>query len=408
MLPTSHFAPMPSVAPHAPEMLLARFDEFIDSASRLEVSHRELQEEVIRLRRELEERNQALEQSLREVESTRRVLLRLLEALPCGVVLLDTAGEKPLIANPEAQRLLWPAGGQRNYVPLPLRYVVQRSRSNRAVNSIDEEVYNDATTPAHWLSIRATRVMFASHAPEAHYLLIIQDISSQKSMADERERERNTLALSEMSSVLAHEIRNPLGAMELFVSLLQTEGQLNPEAGRWANQLSAGVRTLSAIVNNVLQTYTRGKLHRSRLDLREFLKDCCDFLTPLAQSSSMSLKCLCEEAELAFEGDEAAMRQVIVNLCMNSIRHSQEGSTLTLSASRKASGGLHLCVADEGCGIAPDVLPRIFEAGFSGGGQSSGLGLAVCRRIVEAHGGTIGVLSTGSQGTTMFVELPAL
>jgi signal transduction histidine kinase len=399
---------MPPANASNPEVLLARFDEFIESASRLETSHRELQDEVVRLRRELEDRNLALEKSLREVESTRQVLLRLLEALPCGVVLLDTAGEKPLIANPEAQRLLWPAGGNRTYVPLPLQYVVQRSMSGTTDASIEEEVYNDATNPPHWLAVRATRVMFSSHAPEAHHLLIIQNISTQKTVEEERERARNSLALAEMSSVLAHEIRNPLGAMELFISLLQTQGNLNGECLEWTNQLSAGVRTMTALVGNVLQTYTSGRLNTSRMQLSSFLYDCAQFLEPMAQASSLTLRCDGIDAEVQIKGDEQALRQVIVNLCMNSIRHSPEASLIAISAARHENGAVRICISDQGCGISAEHLPHIFEAGFSANGRSSGLGLAVCQRIVEAHGGTIGVLNSSSQGTTMCVELPAL
>lgn len=408
MLPTSHIGPMKSVSAKAPEALLARFDQFIESANRLESSHRELQDEVVRLRRELEDRNQALEQSLKEVESTRRMLGCILEALPCGVILLDHAGSAIILANPEAQRLLWFPGKTGDELPQPLQQVIHRSLSRIDDASSEEEVFNETTQPTRWLSAKATRVNFSAKGLRTqHHLLIIQDITAEKDLEREREQARNSLALAEMSSVLAHEIRNPLGAMELFLTLLRSQPSLDTEGLIWIDHLTAGVRSLAATVNNVLQFYATGSFSMSQIPIDPIIEESTEFLKPVATERSINLLRNCELKNVEICGDPQALRQVILNLCGNAIRHSEEGGIVKVSASLVNSRA-HVEVSDEGTGIAPEHLPHIFEAGFSASRRTSGLGLAVCKRIVEAHGGSLKVLCSSNQGTTMCLEIPAL
>jgi signal transduction histidine kinase len=399
---------MKSQAANTPEGLLARFDQFIESANRLESSHRELQEEVVRLRRELEDRNQELERSLTEVESTRQMLLRILEALPCGVVLLDHAGSSTILANPEAQKLLWVPGKTGEKLPEPLQQVVQRALSNADDKCAEEEVFAGTTQPARWLSVKATRVTFSAKSPGTqHLLLIIQDISAERELEREREQVRNSLAQAEMSSVLAHEIRNPLGAMELFLTLLRSQTSLSIESLTWLDHLTAGVRILAATVNNVLQFYATGSFSMSRMSIDSIIEESTEFLKPVATERCISLRQRCEIRDIEISGDAQALRQVILNLCSNALRHSNEGGLVEISASY-ADGRVHVEVSDKGTGIASEHLPHIFEAGFSASGRTSGLGLAVCKRIVEAHGGSVGILCSSNKGTTMYLEIPSV
>lgn len=385
-----------------------RFDQFIESASRLESSHRELQDEVIRLRRELEDRNRALELSLKEVDSTRQMLVRILQALPCGVVLLDHAGSGTILANDEAQKLLWHPGKTGDELPQPLQQLLRRALSSPTDSYAEEEVYIDMTQPARWVSVKATRVnVSAIESGAQHQLLIIQDISAEKDLDRQREHVRKSLALAEISSVLAHEIRNPLGAMELFLTLLRSQSSLSSEALTWMDHLTAGVRNLSATVNNVLEFYATGSLNMSAILFDPIIEESTEFLKPVATERGIRLRQRCATRDVRISGDPQALRQVILNLCSNALRHSEEGGVVTVSASH-INEMLHVEVSDEGPGIAPEHLLHIFEAGFSASGRTSGLGLAVCKRIVQAHGGLLGVLRSNSQGTTMYLEIPTV
>jgi two-component system sensor histidine kinase FlrB len=285
---------------------------------------------------------------------------------------------------------------------------MRRALSNADDASAEEEVFTETTQPARWLSVKATRVSFSATGPQTeHHLLIIQDISAERELESEREQVRNSLAQAEMSSVLAHEIRNPLGAMELFLTLLRSQASLNAEALSWTDHLTAGVRSLSATVNNVLQFYTTGSFSISTISIASIIEESTEFLKPVATERCISLQRHCESNNIEINGDPQALRQVILNLCSNALRHSAEGGLVEISA-RHDDGKVHVEVSDKGTGIAPEHLSHIFEAGFSASGRTSGLGLAVCKRIVEAHGGSLEVLCTSDQGTTMHMEMPSV
>jgi signal transduction histidine kinase len=127
----------------------------------------------------------------------------------------------------------------------------------------------------------------------------------------------------------------------------------------------------------------------------------------VADESGISLQYQSDFKHAEMNGDAQALRQVILNLCSNAIRHSTEGGAVIISLTH-ADNKVRVEVSDTGAGIAPEHVPHIFEAGFSASGRTSGLGLAVCKRIVEAHRGTLGVLCSSNHGTTMYLEIPSV
>ena len=209
-----------------------------------------------------------------------------------------------------------------------------------------------------------------------------------------------------MSAVLAHEIRNPLASLELFAGLI---GDSGGEPG-YVAQLRAGIRSLSATVNNVLRFHSGcGALQCTQLELAEFLRGAAEFVRPLAEQREIGLHVLLETQNIPICGDRNALQQVFLNLALNAFRHTSAGGWLKITASRaqrRQQTRARLEFADNGFGIDPSLLEHIFEAGYSGNSQTPGLGLAVCRQVVEQHGGTIGVNSQIGHGTTFVLEFP--
>jgi signal transduction histidine kinase len=112
-------------------------------------------------------------------------------------------------------------------------------------------------------------------------------------------------------------------------------------------------------------------------------------------------------------GNESALQQVVLNLISNAIRHTPAGGSVTVSMRNEqgtAKGESHVIVefSDTGCGIRPDQIEHIFEPGFSGSGDTSGLGLAVCARIMKQHGGRICVTNRIHCGARFALSLPLL
>jgi len=216
------------------------------------------------------------------------------------------------------------------------------------------------------------------------------------------------MALAEMSTILAHEIRNPLACMELFAGLIaEDRGKDAP----WVSPLQAGIRQISGTVNNVLNMNSGGNPHLGPVDLTLCMQSGVEFVNPIAEQAGVILSFSGDEDDLKIQGNENLLRQIILNLTCNAIRHTAAGGTIAVSTkrvSRHKKTRAIVEVTDTGCGIQPHVIDRIFEVGFSATGDTPGLGLAVCKRLMTAHGGEIRVSSKVNRGTTFQLEFPIL
>lgn len=227
----------------------------------------------------------------------------------------------------------------------------------------------------------------------------------------EREELRKSKALAEISAVLAHEIRNPLAGMELFTDLLLAAGGLAEEPQMWVQQLQAGLRTLTATVNNVLQMHAAEPNSFAPIKIGNLLDATVQFLVPIAEQTGIDILFEDWSEATRINGDPHRLQQVLLNLAMNAFRVMPSGGTLSLTARCIWDHGsrlLEVRAQDTGTGIAPHDLSRIFDPGFTTRPGSVGLGLTVCRKIVEQHRGTIRVESSSREGTTFVLTFPAI
>ena len=225
-------------------------------------------------------------------------------------------------------------------------------------------------------------------------------------LQQEHERLRRRQALAELSATLAHEIRNPLGSLELFAGLL-AESELDSEKRGWVEHLQAGLRTLAATVNNVLQFHSQPALGLAPTDLGQLLRSLAQFLRPLAQRARVHLEILPAPDGMVVAADRHRLEQVLLNLALNSLHFMPSGGVLRI-AGRPMAGEHKICieVADTGPGIAAENLQRIFQPGFTTRTGSPGLGLAVCKTIMGQHGGSIHASSRPGRGSTFILEFP--
>ena len=380
------------------QSLADAFVSFTGAAASLECSYRKLEREVERLRRELEERNAALLRSLEEKERLRESLHRILEGLPCGVLVLN-AERVVTSSNPAARALL------SQKLPQETLQLDEKLRELVAV-SRPEEAEREITTPqgeTRWLRIHSAML-----EPEKSRVVILQDCTDAHQAAAEHERRQRERALAEMTVLLAHEVRNPLGSLELFAGLL-AESDLNPEHRAWLDHLQGGLRLLGATVNNVFQFHSAPAPLRAPTDLGLLLTWLRDFLGPLARTAGVDLVLVNELGGVQAEADRHGLEQVLLNLSLNALRFMPGGGTLNMRGSVAHVGGAEtalLEIADTGPGIPPELRNAIFEPGFSSNPGRPGLGLAVSRRIVEQHGGIIRLAESECPGATLVVELP--
>jgi two-component system, sensor histidine kinase FlrB len=237
----------------------------------------------------------------------------------------------------------------------------------------------------------------------------VQDISGLKQLENEHEMLSRKQALAEMSATLAHEVRNPLGSLELFAGLL-AHAELGEEERAWVRQMQAGLRALAATVNNVLHFHSQPLPELAAVDLGELLDSIALFLEPQAAAAKVELRLDHVLAGVEIGADRHRIAQVIMNLALNGFRFMPHGGTLAVLGRMAGQHGGSMAlieIADSGPGIAPENLQRIFDAGFTTRPGSPGLGLAVCKTIVEQHGGSICATATSS-GANFHIQLPIL
>jgi len=390
---------------HDPNHPLARaFRSFTEAAGSLERTYGQLQGQVAHLRQELEVTNRDLARSLEENHRIRERLRRILEGLPCGVLVL-AGGANISSLNPEAARLLGVAvaADLTSKEALPPSLVIALDRARDQGEEQELELSSD-DSGARWIAVR--HAWLEQNAPHDTSVFILRDISEAKKIEQERESLRRQQALVEMSALLAHEIRNPLGSLELFAGLL-AEANLEGESERWIEHVQAGLRTLSATVNNVLQLHNGPVVERATVDAGELLDWAYEFLLPLAHQARVELQVENGLRGVAVEADRHRLEQVLLNLALNSFHFMAGGGWLCIRGVNRRSEGIEITVYDTGPGILPEHLPRIFEAGFSTRPGNSGLGLSVSRRIIEQHGGTMSAESRPGRGATFRIQIPA-
>lgn len=239
---------------------------------------------------------------------------------------------------------------------------------------------------------------------------------------DELTRQNRVLAelvqlRNRLLGMAAHDLRNPLGVIRLAAEILghETLGSLNEAQKKLLSEVQELADYMASLVNDTLDL---SRIETGQLNLRLEPTD----LRPLVERNLAMNSHLADRKEIhlsaEFDGEMGPIRadggkiiQVLDNLVSNAIKYSDPGSAIRVSV-REAGERVELRVADQGRGIGPEQLGRLFEP-FSRGGtrptggeRSSGLGLAIVHRIVEGHGGNIQVTSTPGEGSTFVVSLP--
>jgi signal transduction histidine kinase len=393
----------------AQENLTRAFLTFTQAAGSLEKSYTQLQAEVARLHLELQRTNSELERTLEENARVRGYLARVVENLPCGVLVVSAKGVLQII-NPEARRLLEvPADWvlrNRNGLPPTFEAAIAEIPANSFL--CEQETLVSGASGNRAIGILRANISKQADGV-ADTIWIVRDITEQKRVACEREAARKSLALAEIATVLAHEIRNPLGSMELFTGLLADSTAHLPETRQWITHLQAGLRGLSATVNNVLQFHSQPGTQMLPAELDRLVGDTVDFLLPLARQRGQQIKIENGIGKVSMNADANRLKQVFLNLSLNAFRAMAPGGKLgvRLGWAPQFPGGLvQIDFHDEGRGLAPELLERIYEPGFTTTPGSPGLGLAVCKKVIEQHGGEIRVMSRPQQGSTFSVFLP--
>lgn len=221
----------------------------------------------------------------------------------------------------------------------------------------------------------------------------------------ELERRRRLASLGELAAGVAHEVRNPLGAIQLYSGLLRRRVGKLREARELIEKIDAGIRAIDCIVQDTLALTPRaGKLVRR--SLRALIESAQDVCRATLESRRVAFKAHYQDAEVEVVADAAALQRVFVNLIGNAAQASPVNSTVVVEVGRGRRGRVEVRVADEGPGLSLEIIDKIFDPFFTTKENGTGLGLTIAHRLVEAHGGHLTARNRPEGGAEFVIVLP--
>jgi len=249
-------------------------------------------------------------------------------------------------------------------------------------------------------------------APGEAIMELFRGITSQVRSSNDRfvhevlQRER-LATLGGMAASIIHDFKSPLTGVELASQLLESRYRGEEEVSRYCRSIRQQSARMTALAQELLD-YSRGKpeLHRSDVDLRELFEELEELNLEYFKAKQVQLGI--GTAEGVLWADRSRLLRVMQNLISNAVAaFAGQAGTIRIESRRSGGREVAITVTDDGPGIPPDILGRIFEPFCkSAKSQGSGLGMAIAKTVVEAHGGQISVRSQPGQGSTFEIRLP--
>jgi signal transduction histidine kinase len=216
-------------------------------------------------------------------------------------------------------------------------------------------------------------------------------------------------AQSKFIADISHELQTPIAILRGNVEIL--EHHVAPEAKASLRVITATLDSMARLVSSILESarlkFSKNKFHKTDVVVGALLEEVYEDCFILGEDRGVRLSCS-SEAEVVVMGDKEKLKEVLFNLISNALKHTQPGGTISLFG-KKSAAHAEIIVEDTGCGISPENLPNIFERFYridSSGITGTGIGLHICRQIVEAHDGTITVESELGAGSRFTVRIP--
>ncbi len=351
-------------------------------------------------------------------------LKKVLDALPIGIFLKDRDG-RYLVANQEARRFnLEP---ERSWIGLTDEALFRPGLAAR-FRAADERIWLARTPERSEMTIDYLGVeqsflsgkdIFALADGREAILGFIVDITARKAAEDEVALQREALhqavkmsALGSLLANVAHELNNPLSILLGHAVMLQEEIDPGTEVADMIGRIQTAAERCTRIVKTFLDMARQRPSERREVQLNQLVRDTVELMAYGLRSSDISVRLDLDPSlpVLAADGDQ--LGQVLVNLIVNAQQamHGQVARRLLCISTRTGADGrsVELDVADSGPGIPAEIIQRMFEPFFTtkAPGSGTGLGMSVCRSIVEAHQGTIGAATGPAGGALIAVELP--
>ena len=363
------------------------FAMFNQVSAELTQAYEALEARAASLTVELAIANGELRRQYQEKEALSERLSSLLDALPAGVVLLDSSALVAAV-NPAAMAMFG------------------NDMVGRHWGDVVRARLEPTMTVGEW-QLSEGRVSIAESvlASAGGKILLIHDVTAAHRMKTELERNQRLAAMGEMAASLAHQLRTPLAAALLYAANLGQPGVPDEARARFSEKATGQLRRLEHLIQDVL-LFARGEsIGRDIIVISDLLAEVAQTVDPLMGEHGLAFAAVdcCFGAKIV--GSRKALFGALINLLENGIQAAPAGGKICLTGNRRGDL-LAISVRDSGPGISRETQARIFEPFFTTKGQGTGLGLAIALGVVRAHGGTIDLLSEPGAGAEFTITLP--
>lgn len=406
------------------EILSQAFQTFNEATQQLQDSYDDLKERVKLLDLELAKKNQELEKNLTEKEEVKNYLNNILESLTTGVIVIDKQGRITTF-NKTAGWITGLTPESSLGKPLPDLFhddlfenmVSRLTKTGGNPLSVDREITTASGSRIH-IQASASPVLDPDET-QIGSLLIVKDMTRIRHLEIEAQRNQRLRAMGEMAAGIAHEIRNPLGSIELFASLLKKDVEADEEKFKLVEHIRSGVKNMDRIISTLLLYAKSPRPSQQKCDIHQLLNTLLMDTPDIVIPDNIKIVKNFEENNAWVNGDQELLKQVFSNLIRNAIQAMPHGGELDLNTKKVSApsnlseaGNDHrqfitITVSDTGQGIPPDHLVKIFNPFFSTKDKGTGLGLSISHNIIKAHQGTIDAESEEGRQTTFIVKLPS-
>ncbi len=243
------------------------------------------------------------------------------------------------------------------------------------------------------------------------FFLSVEDVTYLHLAEAQFDRQRRFEAMQEMAVCMSQELKNPLGSLELYASILHRELRDDPDNQRITSRMSSAIHAMDHLLDNYVTFASLPRPQPGQVNVRQWLDGAVAQVSQLDRASGVVFSCHYHHRGEAIVGDPDLLRQLVFNLLVNAIESIRGGGEVTVSSRDLAAEAgrpafLEVRVKDSGCGIEEQDRERIFDPFFTTKDRASGLGLAAAHYIIEAHQGLIRVESRPGVGATFTVLLP--
>lgn len=390
------------------------FADFSQSTIMLQNAFSRLQQKFKNINRELEYKNLELERALAEKDEAKNYLQNILKSLTTGIVVANVHGNITMINR---------------YAEIFTGFTCEEAKGEKVESVLGADwCYNSAGD--FGLGLRLSKkirlrgrilevfqsAIKTNAGEEIGVVSVLCDVTRLEKLEEMTKRTEKFAAMGEMAANIAHEIRNPLGSIELFASLLKKDLK-NAQNRDRVSHIIGSVRNMDNKISNLLLFARKQKSSMRMINVNDVLNKILKFSEQIIKKENIVLTINHENIDPIIRGDEELLKQVFLNLILNAIQAMPDGGNLHIETkvfdNRRKEGDIadskvEIKFIDTGIGIPNDYIKKIFDPFFSTREGGTGLGLVIVHNIVDVHGGSIDVESSNNRGTMFNLTFPLI